>query len=44
MENIGRKKLIEMLEKLREKEDWARANVTRDILEELLMLLIDGAE
>lgn len=43
MENIGRKDLIELLEKLRLKADWRQPNAVRDVLEDLLVLLTDGS-
>lgn len=44
MENIGRGQLLDMLEKLRTHGDWRKADTTRDVLEQLLVLLIDGEE
>lgn len=43
MENIGRKDLLELLEKLRLEADWRTPDAIRDVLERLLELLIDGA-
>jgi hypothetical protein len=42
MENIGRKDLIDILERLRLKADWREPDAVRDVLEDLLELLIDG--
>jgi len=41
MENIGRKDLLILLEKLRLQADWRKPDVVRDVLESLILLLLD---